>query len=656
MSSAFQAGSEPIPGYRLIRPKAAPDGVHRWEAIDPNQRRVVVRLIAMGRPLTQDEKLGFATLRQIDHPNLLPLLGAVEAPGLLGLVYAAFEMTFSERLADCRAAGFSGLPVDEWLHTLQGAALGLDELNQPRAVPPVFGGDPPRHRDLQPANIVLEGGTARLVDGGVPAVLGALDSEIPPVLSPWRAPEQIYLGASTERSDLYSLAASFVYLRHGRPPFPSCQNLQEQLTRTPDLEGLAVGERMVIERALAKDPLKRFRSAGELATAWTTALNGAVRPAGNGQAMPLAQARVIEPTSPAASPVYPLSFDSPIYPGGGAAVAVAPPVPKTAAPVKSAKSSAPSATKGVPVAQPASAAAKLETQTEENPQEELLPPESVKGWAWSVAMHAILLLCLAIWVIPNEIGKRIKQIDTRLAGSEAGSELSNQLTGGIGIDTPLAMPDVASPVESGPTFTSVPLSQLNLEAPKLNAPPSGQRATAKGSGPNLGGGPQAGNGDGFGVAKFGQGGENINGVDVKVGDPQFTLIWDSRADLDLHVLEPPLPGREPAHIYWESRNGNQGGELDVDDVDGFGPENVYWVQGQGPPGEYRWYVHYYGGLGGQSTPTRWKVRLKHNGAVSIFQGKLNQIGQRSQIYSFKIDLKDPKAASAEMKESEKEKK
>ena len=81
------------------------------------------------------------------------------------------------------------------------------------------------------------------------------------------------------------------------------------------------------------------------------------------------------------------------------------------------------------------------------------------------------------------------------------------------------------------------------------------------------------------MAKFGHGGENINGVDVKVGDPQFTLIWDSRADIDLHVVEPG--GSE---IYWENRNGGQGGELDVDDVDGFGPENFNYVLGKGPPG------------------------------------------------------------------------
>ncbi len=105
--------------------------------------------------------------------------------------------------------------------------------------------------------------------------------------------------------------------------------------------------------------------------------------------------------------------------------------------------------------------------------------------------------------------------------------------------------------------------------------------------------PGAGDGDGFGLARFGEGGELIRGVAVKVGDPQFTLIWNTDGvDLDLHVIEPG--GKE---IYWEEPKGQRGGELDVDNTKGFGPENIYWmvesqgpgsakVKGPGPPGTY----------------------------------------------------------------------
>ena len=145
---------------------------------------------------------------------------------------------------------------------------------------------------------------------------------------------------------------------------------------------------------------------------------------------------------------------------------------------------------------------------------------------------------------------------------------------------------------------------------ELIAPPLEPAAVTlvRGGKPSAGGGlandnPGAGDGDGFGLARFGEGGKLVRGVAVKIGDPQFTLIWDTDADLDLHVIEPG--GKE---IYWEEPKGKQGGELDVDNTKGFGPENIYWlvesdgvgskkVKGPGPSGIYQWFIVYWGGLG-----------------------------------------------------------
>jgi hypothetical protein len=98
-------------------------------------------------------------------------------------------------------------------------------------------------------------------------------------------------------------------------------------------------------------------------------------------------------------------------------------------------------------------------------------------------------------------------------------------------------------------------------------------------------------GSDFGEARFIGGFEEVRGVKIQVGDPQFTLVWNSNADLDLHVFEPG--GKE---IYWNDRKGNKGGELDIDKVEGFGPENISWPwkgpdgskdNVPAPPGEYR---------------------------------------------------------------------
>ena len=82
---------------------------------------------------------------------------------------------------------------------------------------------------------------------------------------------------------------------------------------------------------------------------------------------------------------------------------------------------------------------------------------------------------------------------------------------------------------------------------------------------------------------------------------------------------------------------------------GFGPENVYWVKGrdadgkviekgQGPAGEYKWFVVHYGGNHGDPISARWKVRVKNNGVVEVFTGTL-RYRQRTKTYTLKFDPK-----------------
>ncbi len=264
-----------------------------------------------------------------------------------------------------------------------------------------------------------------------------------------------------------------------------------------------------------------------------------------------------------------------------------------------------------------------------------LSRENLKGWSTSLTVHGLVLVVLALWVIVPK-SKPPRVFDTRLAGSENGVEEGTNLTGGL--NTPLDMSVAPEPPpESAFTGLKPPdLSSLDLRVPSELAAPK----------PSAGGGmnnpnPGAGDGDGFGLARFGQGGESVRGVEVKVGDPQFTLIWDTPVDLDLHVIEPG--GKE---IYWEDPKGVHGGELDVDNTKGFGPENIYWlhkvegtdelVKGQGPPGEYKWFVVYWGGFGGIPKATKWKVRIKHAGSVTIVTGRFKALNERSKVYTLKV--------------------
>ena len=232
------------------------------------------------------------------------------------------------------------------------------------------------------------------------------------------------------------------------------------------------------------------------------------------------------------------------------------------------------------------------------------------------------------------------RFDSRLAGSPNGVSESDQLTGGL--NTPLSMP-AAPEVEAELALTSPTLAPLELASLEPRDSGGGAKNPSGGGGrPNSN--PGAGDGDGFGLARFGEGGEVIRGVQVKVGDPQFTLIWNSdNVDLDLHVLEPG--GKE---IFWEEPQGQPWRRARRRQHQGYGPENVYWlvesdgpgsekVKGPGPPGIYKWYVVYWGGFGGIAKPTHWQVRVKHNGQVQVYHGKFSALNERSKIYTLKVD-------------------
>ena len=298
----------------------------------------------------------------------------------------------------------------------------------------------------------------------------------------------------------------------------------------------------------------------------------------------------------------------------------------------------------IPVAGPATPALPVVPGEDGDVEDPWYTPGKLKSWATSLTLHAVILVAMGLWVFSPKMSPP-RRFDTRLAGSEMGVEEGLTATGGL--NTPLDLTVSESPPLE--PMTAVPLKPMDVGAlaPKLTD-------LAKSTRPSAGGGvenpnPGAGNGDGFGLARFGQGGENIRGVAVKVGDPQFTLLWDTEADLDLHVIEPG--GKE---IYWEDPKGLRGGELDVDNTKGFGPENIYWlndvegteekVKGAGPTGEYRWFVVYWGGFGGVARPTRWKVRIKHAGKVTIVTGKFKALNERSKMHTLRVD---PAAAASQ---------
>jgi hypothetical protein len=135
-------------------------------------------------------------------------------------------------------------------------------------------------------------------------------------------------------------------------------------------------------------------------------------------------------------------------------------------------------------------------------------------------------------------------------------------------------------------------------------------------------------------------GKQFDGGELSIANPQFTLLWDSTVDLDLHVIEPG--GKD---IYSESPVSDVADAgMDVSNSEGYGPENIGFVKNKNKfnsktkePKYYRWFVRYVDSPDGRNIRTRWKVRVKYNGNSEVFSGRLDHIGSQSNEMILKIE-------------------
>lgn len=98
---------------------------------------------------------------------------------------------------------------------------------------------------------------------------------------------------------------------------------------------------------------------------------------------------------------------------------------------------------------------------------------------------------------------------------------------------------------------------------------------------------------------------------VGTGEIQTNVTWDTKADVDLHLVDPS--GKE---IYYASRNSPTGGQLDLDSnagcaTDGPRAENIFWGDGLVVPhGEYILRVDYWSSCSAASTNYTVTINLR----------------------------------------------
>ena len=250
-----------------------------YQAFDPALRRdvalKVLRSEARLQPGARSRFLEEArSLAKVEHPNVVRIHAIAEESGE---IHIQLELVKGRTLREL---------VEEQgpLAPAEAARVGIDLC---RALAAIHKADLV-HLDVKSGNVMREeGGRIVLLDFGMARSRAALETGGVVGGTPQTmAPEQFRGDPPDARTDLYSVGCVLFWLLTGRFPHeaPTFAELaievcQEEPARLVDLRPELPRDIVeVIERALEREPERRFQSAGEMEAALRTALSGAEAP------------------------------------------------------------------------------------------------------------------------------------------------------------------------------------------------------------------------------------------------------------------------------------------------------------------------------------------------------------------------------------------
>ena len=251
---AFQSGQKPLAGYTLKRGIGHGGFGEVYFAVSDAGKEVALKLI---RANLEIELRGIQQTLNLKHPNLVHLYDLrADAEGNTWLV---MEYVAGESLNHILARHPGGIAPDlacAWFH---GLAAAVHCLHDHGIV----------HRDLKPANIFLEQGHIKVGDYGLCKFIGA-SQRIGQTESVgtvhYMAPE-ISTGNYNRQIDIYSAGVILYEMLAGQVPFEgetAGEILMKHLTSPPDLNKVPGPFAAILDKALCKNPAKRYQSITEM--------------------------------------------------------------------------------------------------------------------------------------------------------------------------------------------------------------------------------------------------------------------------------------------------------------------------------------------------------------------------------------------------------
>ncbi|HEX5103985.1 MAG TPA: serine/threonine-protein kinase, partial [Pirellulaceae bacterium] len=257
MKFLYASGSRPLEGYTIKRGIGrggfgevyfATSEAGKELALKHVQRNLEVELRGVGQCLN------------LKHQNLINLYDIRYDEQ--GDAWVVMEYVAGDSLKDVIDRNPNGLPLDQVEFWFRGIAAGTAYLHDHGIV----------HRDLKPGNIFEDSGCVKIGDYGLSKFIStsrkSAQTESVGTFH-YMAPE-IGKGVYGKEIDIYALGVVLYEMISGAVPFDgesSQEIIMKHLTADPDLSGIPQPYRSIIERALQKDPQKRFTSVKEMISA-----------------------------------------------------------------------------------------------------------------------------------------------------------------------------------------------------------------------------------------------------------------------------------------------------------------------------------------------------------------------------------------------------
>lgn len=279
MKFAYKTGDRPLDGYEIQCGVGYGGFGDVYFAKTDAGKEVALKRIQRNLDI---EVRGVKQCLNLKHPNLVALFDLRADDE--GQTWVIMEYVAGESLKGVIDRNPNGMPGDEALRWFRGIAAGVGCLHDHGIV----------HRDLKPGNIFDDQGYIKVGDYGLSKFIATSrrSGQTESVGTVHYMAPEIGRGVYGKEIDVYALGIILYEMLTGRVPFEgeSAQEIiMKHLTDDPDVSRLPAPYRDVIQRAMRKDPAKRFRNVPEMLAA--------LQPAGTGPEIvfgPLRQQAIVD--------------------------------------------------------------------------------------------------------------------------------------------------------------------------------------------------------------------------------------------------------------------------------------------------------------------------------------------------------------------------